>query len=240
MLTRAQAARQRRELRKEIAREHRKQQKAQLGRLLEEIRAAKAHRKAAIHHARIRCRALRVGARARAIALRKKLLEDLRAAVKAERDTARHACTADLRAAKGLKDAVARARAELAAERKYRRELRLIESNNRKRHQEHKKASRSERRGESDDEVRGNIPPEMVRLFDRVKRQIKASDRMSRTEAFLHYAEEHPAEVLEVLEDRTSEVIADLERQYAAGRSSLRSRIDPARAGAAPADLPPF
>ena len=45
--------------------------------------------------------------------------------------------------------------------------------------------TRIERQAESDDEVRSNIPPELVALFERVKRGIKASPRMSRTESFL-------------------------------------------------------
>jgi hypothetical protein len=52
--------------------------------------------------------------------------------------------------------------------------------------------TRIERRAESDDEVRSNLPADLVALFERVKGGIKASPRMSRTEVFLQYAEEHP------------------------------------------------
>jgi hypothetical protein len=52
--------------------------------------------------------------------------------------------------------------------------------------------TRIERQAESDDEVRGNVRPELVALFERVMRSIKASPRTSRTEASLHYAEKHP------------------------------------------------
>jgi hypothetical protein len=41
-----------------------------------------------------------------------------------------------------------------------------------------------ERRQESDDEVRGNIEPRLVPLFEMLKEQVKGNDRLSRTEAF--------------------------------------------------------
>jgi hypothetical protein len=67
--------------------------------------------------------------------------------------------------------------------------------------QRHEKPSRlrataGERRAESDDEVRSNLHPTMVPVFDHVRRHIKGSPRMSRTEAFLHWAEENPDEVI--------------------------------------------
>ncbi len=53
-----------------------------------------------------------------------------------------------------------------------------------------------------------------------VKRGIKSTPRMSRTEAFLHYAEEHPDEVLDVIEHRTEALIRELEaKQHDAARA---------------------
>jgi hypothetical protein len=40
---------------------------------------------------------------------------------------------------------------------------------------EFKRTTKTERRGESDDEVRGNIPPEFVSLFERVKSRVIGS-----------------------------------------------------------------
>ena len=82
--------------------------------------------------------------------------------------------------------------------------------------------TRIERQAESDDEVRANIPPELVALFERVKRGIKASPRMSRTEAFLKYAEEHPGEVLVAVDDKTDALIRELEEQERQARHNLR------------------
>lgn len=47
-----------------------------------------------------------------------------------------------------------------------------------------------ERKEESDDEVRSNIPPELTPIFEKLKGQVKANERKSRTEAFLEMYEE--------------------------------------------------
>lgn len=62
------------------------------------------------------------------------------------------------------------------------------------------RARARERVQESDDEVRMNIPASMVEVFNKVRRHIKGSDRKSRTEAFLQWAEENPGEVYAVQE----------------------------------------
>lgn len=55
--------------------------------------------------------------------------------------------------------------------------------------------TRGEARAESDDAVRANLPAELVPIFNRVRHRIQAGPRMSRTDAFLHWLEEHPADV---------------------------------------------
>lgn len=57
-----------------------------------------------------------------------------------------------------------------------------------------------ERSQESDDAVRSNLPADMVRVFDAVRRHIKGSPRKTRTEAFYEWAEENPDEVWAVLQ----------------------------------------
>jgi hypothetical protein len=136
--------------------------------------------------------------------------------------------SSDLAQAKGIADRVQRARAELAAEQSFRAEMRRIERGNRQRARElalQRPRVRGEKQSEADDEVRGNIPPELVGLWERVKGKIKGSSRMSRTEAFLHYAEEHPTEVLEVLEDKTEQMIAELEARERDASRALRRPI---------------
>ncbi|MGA7124403.1 MAG: hypothetical protein WBY94_30150 [Polyangiaceae bacterium] len=46
--------------------------------------------------------------------------------------------------------------------------------------------------------------------------------RMSRTESFLHYAEENPDEVLAAVDDKTDALIRELEAQHREARRSLR------------------
>jgi hypothetical protein len=221
-MTPAQARKQRRELMREIALEHRRQARQHLAALKHAIRDTRASHKQAIRHAVMSCRSARLDARRRASELRARLLLELRVAVSAERQAARASCSSLKGEAKGHKEASHRARAELAAERQFRREMRQIERSNRARRLEITRSSRRERETESDDEVRGNIPPELVVLFERVKGRIKASDRMTRTEAFLHYAEEHPREVLVSIEDESETRLGELEKQAAAAERALK------------------
>lgn len=138
--------------------------------------------------------------------------------------------------ARAIKDDIQRARVSYLAERRYQQDLRRIERANRKRRLEAPRVTRIERRSESDDEVRSNIPPELVAMFERVKRSIKATSRMSRTEAFLRYAEEHPSEVLDAIEDKTEALIRELEQQArAASREMKRPRVRRAARRAPPA-----
>jgi hypothetical protein len=113
--------------------------------------------------------------------------------------------------------------------------LKRIEGGNRERRVATKRATGRERRSESDDEVRVNIPAELVALFERVKGGIKASPRETRTEAFLRYAEEHPDEVLTALDDKTEALIRDLERkEREASRYARRRRYTPAELAEVP------
>ena len=90
------------------------------------------------------------------------------------------------------------------------------------RRREHQHATYIEKRAESDDEVLQNIGPELHSLFHRVKRGIKSSPRMNRTEAFLHYVENHPNEYLQSIDDKTDALIRELEEQERQARRELR------------------
>jgi hypothetical protein len=68
---------------------------------------------------------------------------------------------------------------------------------------------------------------------------------MSRTEAFLHYAEEHPDEVLTSIEDRADVLVRELEAKERAARRALsrpalRGAHVPAPAREIYADVAPF
>jgi len=83
--------------------------------------------------------------------------------------------------------------------------------------------ARRERAGESDDEVRQNIPRALVKVFDKVRRQIKGSDRKSRTEAFLEWAEENPGEVYAMQEREAEREIRRMVR--AQGRAAAMAEV---------------
>jgi hypothetical protein len=113
--------------------------------------------------------------------------------------------------------AIAARRAQLAGEKGFERKMQRFEKPSRLR------STAGERRAESDDEVRSNLHPTMVPVFDHVRRSIKGGPRMSRTEAFLHWAEENPDEVIQLMQhdaDRyLNQLLAEqsqLERQAAA------------------------
>ena len=102
--------------------------------------------------------------------------------------------------------------------------MRRIEASNRAAHKEHKRASAVERRGESDEQVAVNIPESYRALFNRVRGSIRGTPRMSRTEAFMKYAEEHPGEVLESLDDATDRLVRQLERREREAARAVRRR----------------
>ena len=206
---------------RDIAREERRKKKEQLATLKVAIREARGQRRLALREARLACRHGRREVRAKVREMKTRALAELRAAIAAEREAAKSECRAGLSYAKDLGSKHESARHALKAERQYRAEMRRIERGNRERRREivaPRGARARELRSESDDTVRGNIPPELVPLFESVRTQIKAGDRMTRTEAFLHYAEEHPDEVLRSIEDKSDAMLRELEAQERAAR----------------------
>lgn len=87
---------------------------------------------------------------------------------------------------------------------------------------ESKKHSRAERQGESDDEVRQNIDPEFVPVFNVVRAKIRQRPGMSRTEAFLHWLEEHPAELWALREELAEKRLRALLREQQEAERALR------------------
>ena len=199
---------------RDIERDHKLKAKKKLRQLREELRAARLVRRNALTEATSKCRTERIAGRDRTRMERLRALEELRRALHAERQAARDACTLRKEAAKKTtSDAIGRAREELAAERKYQDDLHRIEQGHRQRRRETTRSTAAERRSESDDEVRSNLPAELIPVFERIKRGVKGSARETRTEAVLRWAEEHPHEILAALDDKTEQVIRDLERQ---------------------------
>jgi hypothetical protein len=217
MQTGRQAKAERAALLREVEREERAQAKAKLSDLRAELARARVAKKGAMGLARARCIAERKSLRHRAKQRRERLIAELRQAVAIEKFAAREACDRDVSAARELVDRAAGKRAALEHERAFRRQMRVIERNAREREQHVKRRrTRKEAAAESDEEVEGNVSSELVPLWRRVKAGIRGTARMSRTEAFLHYAQEHPGEILEALQDRTDVLVRELEARYAA------------------------
>lgn len=236
MLTRKQAREQRRALEREIKREHKKKVRAKLGELRGKLREAHAEKKTRLKEIVDRCRTDRLTVRDRLREHRARVLAELRETARAERAAARQACLLRKGEAKAsCSTAIGQARAALAAERTYHADLRRIERDNRTRHKAHARTTQKERRGESDDEVRQNIPSDLVPLFERVKRGIRATPRMSRAEVFLKYAQEHPHEVFEVIDLKTERMIRDLEKKHAEAARKAARGPGPARVRLPPA-----
>ena len=63
----------------------------------------------------------------------------------------------------------------------------------------------SEKRSESDDEVRRNLDPELGIVWEKVKGEIKPGRASSRTEAFLHWVHENPADVSRIIAEHAEE-----------------------------------
>jgi len=76
------------------------------------------------------------------------------------------------------------------------------------------RSARRERDSESDDEVRRNLSPDLANVFNKVRRHIKGSERRSRTEAFLEWAEENPDEIYAMQEQRAAREIDRLVKEY--------------------------
>lgn len=83
-----------------------------------------------------------------------------------------------------------------------------------------------EKRAESDDEVRSNLPRDLVPVFDAVRRGIKGSPRKSRTESFLQWAEENAGEVWSLRSSKADREVEQLIREH---ESLMKERTRPPR-----------
>lgn len=158
----------------------------ELGEMVKELRRAKPVR---MRRIRELCREGRARARERVKLLREETRAALAERVRALREAERGSCeTSKANARTELRSELSKALAEKASWGRY-----VKTTYGRKSRAGGITAARArrERMQESDDEVRRNLPPELVPVFERVKGQIKASPRRSRTEAFLHWVHDN-------------------------------------------------
>lgn len=185
-------------LRRELERDRRAAQKAEVRRLREQITTARRDRRDRITAIRQRCRAARDKLRALCLTRRQRawlegatLIEKRRRELGQELELEKLVRAGDRRHVKGSVRSTAKERAE-----------------------------------ESDDAVRANIPDDLVPVFNRHRRHIRASPRRTRTEAFLEWAAENPGEVLAEqsagLDQEIRRMVAEHNRQArAAGMSEV-------------------
>ena len=208
---------------KHAVREERRLARAALSRLRDELKEARRHRKVALFEARERCRTERLAVRERTRAMRLQVLADLRSTTRAERTAAKDACAQRLREARGLRGDESRARATLAAERKFQRELHVVA----KAHHARKKdvAASCGCAHQTDADVVASLPSDLAAIYEHVKKHVKVpskgSGAVSKVESFLKYAEKHPEVVLEAMADPAHEAVKALESKHAEVTRSL-------------------
>jgi hypothetical protein len=230
----------------------RERERRELSTARERVRAAGRAKRAAIREVRAWCRTarrrVREAARAEREAIRSaraRLREQSRTL--AARYAAKRASVLELCGARlaGVKrrgtDEQRKAIGELE---QLRRDLAVVrQRTKREREESRKRVTAKERARESDDQVRANLPPELLPVFAKYKHQAVAGPRRTRTEAFLEFIEENPDIVEEIAQQRAEALlaadVAELRRQEREQARELRkARPRPKRRRAAAAGVP--
>ena len=168
---------------KALARERalwlRQRARAELQRLRAALSAARERRKRALTKARVSCRVARERVRGQIRAYRSAEFARINAEVREMRNAARNQCQARKHrirsaGARALERQAAVYQAESQLQRRLTRADRLATR---------KRNTAIERRQESDDAVRSNLPRELVPVFDKVRRHIHGNRRRTRTAA---------------------------------------------------------
>jgi hypothetical protein len=167
------------------------------------------------------CRQARQSLRAQIITLREETRAELKRRVEAMREAQRGTCDQDKRSTLlELAKAVEQARAELMQW-----EHHLKVTYGRKAGAPGlAKARARERREESDDEVRRNLPPELVPVWHKVKTSIKAGPRRTRTEAFLEWVEDNSGEAHGIVYEAIERDVARMLKEHGEAERRHRGR----------------
>lgn len=235
MTTAHEAKRQREQLRKELSRSLKQKDREKLTQLQESLAQARATKRQRLRDVRDQCRADQRRISEAAMAKR----AELSAAVRAEREQAKGSCSLARGHARATgTEGVEKVKRVLGEERTEQRRLKLYEKPREaflgKRSKRAGIAVAAERRTESDDEVRANLGPDMLPVFEKVKRSIHATPRMTRTEAFLQFVHDNPHVVWEVHEKQAADELRRLEREE---REHRRAMKHPRRYKRGPAEL---
>jgi hypothetical protein len=220
MPTARQIAAQQKKDRAQRERDARKADRVRLRQLRSHIRAAKVHATQRRREVLLMCRRGRATAREHAKQLRAASRVALLASIDAERAKSRTACEARKSQARSKNtDSLRRAQAAFEHEAKHVRTMRIWAKPQKS---VLAKARRTEAISESDSEVRNNIPPDLVPVFNAVKARMKGGTRRTRTEAFMEWAGDHPSEVLRILDAQIHRDVEALVKEEARLRREVR------------------
>jgi hypothetical protein len=205
-------------------RQIKRQARAKIGELREQIRSVKRSRKGRAAEVRALCRRTRLEHRAARLEQRER--------ARRERDELR-ARGLELRAEcrrrrEGVPVEIAEELRELARQIAEAREIIARPTLGASRGDSRTAA---ERRAEAEDEVRGNLPAELLPVWEARRTKIKAGPRQSLTEAFLQWTHENSAEVAEILYADEREHLRAIERDE---RALSREYAKIQRTGARP------
>jgi hypothetical protein len=220
-MTQAQRNKHRDKLIKQLDRDLFARGRLKLRELREHLKHAKRWRAQRLPEIRIICKRNRDIARERAKVARAEIAAAAKLAKHTATEQIRREARADCQAKKALAhvrglDSIGRAQVAIKAEaemldavRRAGRAVKLGKSSRRTA----PRMTAAERRAESDDEVRNNIDPELLPVWEKLKSKIKATERMTRTEAFAHWAHDHAQEVRNMVDAAAEASIAELLRE---------------------------
>jgi len=190
----------------------------------EALRAAREHRRDRMQVAVAWCQEARAANREKIRKTRAAAMLLLREEANLVRANARAECSAAKDAIRGSAEPdLVKARLILGEERKY--QAQISRSHKPVKLGAAKRATARELEQESDDAVRRNLEAgvaHLIPVFDRVRGAIRASDRISRTDAFLQWAEENPSEVLSISGEDVDRDVAEAVRAHQ--RAELEER----------------
>lgn len=176
-----------------------------------DIAGLKERRKSLLERVRAHCAVARERVKERVRVRRITARDELAREVAEMRVAERNRCKLRLhRVNAETETAIARKRRAVEEERRSQVFVRRVEAHKKAERRRYKKEERS---AESDDEVRSNVEPELVAIFDAIRSKIRAVPGRSRTESFLHWVHEHPDEVWSIREQNAQVKLRALLRE---------------------------
>lgn len=202
-------------LRKEVETAQRDKARQRLKRLRADLRAALAERHLKIRRVRSLCTLAHEAYLISSLERRRKLFAEL----KAEREQNRSSCRAAVATVDATAEqAVGAARSAFGEERRHQRQQAVWD---RKRMLPGSPAPGQalashrarERAQESSEEVERDLPDELLPVWKVMQHEFHGTERMTRTEAFLHWVHDHSADVYQILEADAARHLARLQHE---------------------------